>query len=410
MIERIESVPPPPSNAYEALWRTIDLRDDTIWFTTPEEYDARYGAGSYSRDDDLIARGHSIYRWADNRHVPLGRADIASPEALERLLRSFGDFIDATKPQAIAQEAPASHGDGTYVKRLSAVDRTLPPPLLLDRIDPAKATILFGPGDIGKGTLASSWITQLHDLGERILILDYEGQEEEWARRISGLAGADILDDIIHVAPMREWGGPIWKHAAEISRIADAEGITRLVIDSAGMACAGTDPAKPEAPLQFGEALQQIGRPSLTLAHVTKQHDARYPYGSVYWHNVPRVSWSFMPKGQDRVLVCRKANNYEKPPAASVGFTYLDHELREVWEKPASWTLEDRIADVLADGGARTPTAIAAVLNEGVERTEQTSSTSVSGTLSRGLKRAGADYRFTVANDGHWTVRQGAQQ
>ena len=32
------------------------------------------------------------------------------------------------------------------------------------------------------------------------------------------------------------------------------------------------------------------------LAHVTKMHDARYPYGSVYWHNVPRVSWSFMPR------------------------------------------------------------------------------------------------------------------
>jgi hypothetical protein len=294
---------------------------------------------------------------------------------------------------------------GTFIKKLSQADRTPPPPLILNRLDPSNASLLFGPGDIGKGTLASYWITGLQRLGHRILLLDYESHEEEWARRIWGLEGDAALADTTHVSPSREWGGAIWDHTAEIIELVLAEGITFLIVDSAGMACGGLDPSKPDAPLQFGTALQQIGLPSLTLAHVTKAHDARYPYGSVYWHNVPRMSWSLMPKGPDRILVCRKANNYEKPAASAVTFTYQDRVLREVWERPADWTLEDRIAEVLADPQPRTPTEIAAILNDGVEKAEATSSHSVSGTLSRGLKRAGTDSRFTVTQGGRWSLR-----
>jgi hypothetical protein len=307
------------------------------------------------------------------------------------------------KRQAIA----TGHVPGTFIKTLSDIDRSPPRPLLVGMLDPDGATSLHGPGGVGKGSIAVHLTDELIKLGYKIGILDYEFHPEEYARRYHGLGGGDALNHVIHVAPSREWGGAIWDHADKIRELVEAERITYLVIDSAGMACGGLDPAKPEAPLQFGEAIQRIGLPSLTLAHVTKTHDAKYPYGSVYWHNVPRVSWSLMPKGPDRLLVCRKANNYERPGAMTLDFEYWENELREVSLRPATWTLEERIGDILDDGEARTPTAIAAILNEDVEKDEQTTAKTVAATLSKGRLRqlkTGTPYRFTVIDGGRWTL------
>jgi hypothetical protein len=306
-----------------------------------------------------------------------------------------------------AERAAASRGKGpsSHVRRLSDIDRSPAPPLLLDRLDPLGPTVLYGPGDIGKGTVASSWATRLLADGHRPLLLDYEDHPEEWARRVFGLGGADAVADIVHVPPLREWGGPLWRHAEDVRKLAEREGRSFVIIDSAAMAAAGIDPSSPEAPQLLAAGLQTIGLPSLTLAHVNRAHDARYPFGSVFWHNLARVTWSLMPKGEERILVCRKANNYAKPRAASVSATWHMGVLGEVAERPAVFTLLDRIDDVLADGLGRTPTDIAAMLNDGAAEGERTSVQSVSGVLSRDLKNRGAASRFTVA-DGRWTLRE----
>jgi hypothetical protein len=240
-------------------------------------------------------------------------------------------------------------------------------------------------------------------MGGRVLILDYENHGSEWARRINSLAGAAALEDVSWVAPLTEGLGAIWTHAEAIRDYVLANDITFLVVDSAAFACAGEDPSKAETAIRYGAALQVIGVPSLTLAHVTKLHDARYPFGSAFWHNAIRVSWSLMPKGEELVLVCRKANNYRKPSAQAVELTWYEDALREVIEKPAAWSLEDRIAEVLAHGPL-TPLAIAAALNDGLAPGEQTTAATVRATLSRGLSKHGATYRFTVA-DGSWRLR-----
>ena len=57
-------------------------------------------------------------------------------------------------------------------------------------------------------------------------------------------------------------------------------------------ACGATNPLDPEAPGQFFAAIARIGLPSLTLAHVTGAGDLSKPFGSVFWHNLARVTWS----------------------------------------------------------------------------------------------------------------------
>lgn len=287
---------------------------------------------------------------------------------------------------------------------LSSLDRTPPAPLLLDRLDPHESTILFGPGDIGKGTLACSWIAQLVASDLRVLVLDYEDHGGEWARRIAGLAGDDALGAVLWAAPLADGLGPIWTHADTIRAFIVAQDVDYIVIDSAVYACSGADPSKAEVAILYGAALQVIATPSLTLAHVTKLHDPRYPFGSAFWHNSARVSWSMMPKGDDVLLACRKSNNYRKPSAQVVTVTWHEDVLREVREKPAVWALEDRIAEVLADGPL-SPVAIAAALNDGLDPSEQTPRSSIRNVLSRSLRRSGG--RFTVDNAGLYCLRPG---
>jgi hypothetical protein len=460
--------PDPPTDPDEVPWRDFtaakatanaaghrkELGDDRIGLeellasgivpvgADKDRHEAYYGPGSYERDKDLIVEGTrragdaGMGEFFDENGptIPLDEfrrrveEGIALPgieqdeypfwrevavelppppksKALNQTYNSMARPLAAAKWAGI-QGKTETNPPGTFIKHLNEADRTPPPDLLLNRLDPAKATVLFGPGDIGKGTTACSWIVRMHKLGYRVLIADYESNEEEWARRIYGLGGIDVLNDTIHISPSREWGGAIWDHVDKLQEQVEKEDRTYLVIDSAGMACGGLDPSKPEAAIQYGAAIQQIGIPSLTLAHVTKAHDARYPYGSVYWHNIPRMSWSLMPKSQDKLLVCRKANNYEKPGASTITFEYYNRILGEVNERPAEWTLEERIAEILADGEAKTPTAIAAAISEDAEPGDETKANIVSATLSKGLKRAGMAYKFTATGGGKWALRE----
>lgn len=155
--------------------------------------------------------------------------------------------------------------------------------------------------------------------------------------------------------------------------------------------------------MRYSAALQTIGVASLTLAHVTKMHDARYPFGSVFWHNLARVTWSMMPKANDILLVCQKANNYLRPSAQTVDITWRDGYLREVGTRSATVSLLDRILEVL-EGGPLSPAAIVAEMNAGYQTSEHVKSNTVSHTLTRGLAKDGANFPFTVRK-GLWAVR-----
>ena len=210
---------------------------------------------------------------------------------------------------------------------LATIPTDPPPPLLIDRLDPEGHTILYGTGGIGKGALACSWIARLVAEGHRVLILDYEGHPGEWARRIGSL-DPSAAAGVSYLAPI----GPLRSVADAIAYEADALDITYVVVDSAVMAC-GDDPMKPDAARSYGEGVIRLGRPVLTLAHVTKLDDARYPFGSIFWHNLARTTWSLTADGEAALLTHRKHNNYAAVARLAVVMTWADGRLREVWER-----------------------------------------------------------------------------
>lgn len=254
-------------------------------------------------------------------------------------------------------------------KTLADIDASPPPPMLIGRLDPLGHTILFGPGGAGKGTITAAWIVDLVKAGHRPMVIDYEDHPEEWARRVTALGGADIAAAVSIVRPnaagWRGARGSMLDQADDLRELADAIQADVIVIDSAAMA-SGADPLKPDAPMRYGAALQRIGLPALTIAHVPKNTDMTTPFGSVFWHNLARVTWSLAPQGEDAghvvLLTCRKANGYQRPGRELLTVTYDDRGLpRDVLARSYAAVLGDRIAAVLAAAGE--PMAVAQIVD-----------------------------------------------
>ena len=223
--------------------------------------------------------------------------------------------------------------------------------------------------------------------GPRVLILDYEGHPGEWARRIGSL-DPSAAAGVSYLAPV----GPLRSVADAIAYEADALDITYVVVDSAVMAC-GDDPMKPDSARSYGEGVIRLRRPVLTLAHVTNLDDARYPFGSIFWHNLARTTWSLTADGDAALLTHRKHNNYAAVARLAVVMTWTDGRLGEVWERSYIASLGDEIAEVLTVTPDLTLAEIVAELNGADTRADsRVNRKSVYAALKRGL---GPNGRFT---------------
>ncbi len=85
----------------------------------------------------------------------------------------------------------------------------------------------------------------------------------------------------------------------------------------------------------------------LSLAHVNRAGDMAYPFGSAFWHNLARMTWSLEADGVRSILSPRKSNNYLRSAKLSLEITWTDGLPREVMEKPYGDTVADRAWEVL---------------------------------------------------------------
>ena len=362
------------------------------------------GRHEYLRDQARHLRGLGLTGEALFAAVADLNRQLAEPKTPDAVRRAIGDVETkfgrdaitdegwrSARPE-VSQAAPSAATDRSVV--LSAISTDPPPPMLVDRLDPTGHTILYGTGGIGKGALACRWISDLVIAGHRVLILDYEAHPEEWSRRVASLA-PDVHrgDAVRHLAPRSSLAAA----TAEIVWTCDTYELDYVVIDSAVMAC-GTDPLKPEAAAIYAAALIEIGRPALSLAHVTKVDDPRYPFGSVFWHNLARMTWSLTGSEAEVLLKHRKHNNYPSLGTFALAITWQDGYLREVWERGYNMTILRRVLDALDDAGPLTLDQLAAAINDDEHR--PVSRKTLQSTLTRGLLsdvRLGSDGRYARA-------------
>jgi hypothetical protein len=136
----------------------------------------------------------------------------------------------------------------------------------------------------------------------------------------------------------------------------------------------------------YATAVQQIGGPVLSIAHVTKALVPKWPFGSVFWHNLSRVTWNLRDDKDGKVLTCRKSNAYRKPPSQLVTITWDGNRLGEVWEKAYAEHIHDQVMELLGEK-AMTKGQIVAALNEDRDDSEQIKTEAVKKLLTRARRR-----------------------
>lgn len=333
--------------------------------------------------------------------------DHLTPEQRARARRLLGE--PEPEPDAIKR---------TGARWFTDIEPKPTPPLLLDRIHPTGHTVLFGAGGCGKGTLASAWIVELTKAGKRVLIADYESHlDEEWMPRILSLGGRDAMAHVIGAEPLsRAWHGRrgrLFDHARDLRELADDAGADVVVIDS--ITQAGEDLMSPDGASRYGEALQSIERPVLSLAHISKNGDGASPYGATAWSDLGRLTWSIakMPRdGHVSLLKARKTNNTPGGTAFTVDFTYHPRNpdgsyglIADVHERPYSQHLGDVIEQVLRE--AREPMTQQqlrdAVAEHDLWTGEAPKPDTMRVTLKRGAERKPGQ-RWTKADDDKYQV------
>ena len=192
---------------------------------------------------------------------------------------------------------PLRGRDYWYAADIEIPDRPSPMalhPLLLDE----GPSVAFGDGDTGKSALAqlaaSAVATGRDDLVEGhepavtgpVLWADFESSRLRFARRQRLIVPAA---PVIYVPCHR----PIWDEAEKLARIVEAEGVVAAVVDSIIPATAGSRLSEPsDLAGRYFNAVGSIARRSLSLGHVPKRsRDDDKPFGSVFFHNLARLTW-----------------------------------------------------------------------------------------------------------------------
>ena len=356
------------------------------------------GAASTPSEDSLaILTANDVVLWPDNdevgyqhmRRIATALKDVAASVRFVRWGEApvKGDAADVGNAATIRRLVEDAKPVPSPLTALSEYSTAAPDPLLVGRLDPLSHTILYGTGGVGKGTYTSHLLVELIKAGHRPLILDYEHHPTEWARRVYGL-DADALPLIRYAAPLSAaWEGKrgaLWEAADELRALCIDEDITVLVIDSLAIACAGNDVSDPGTPALYAAGLELLERPVLSLAHINRSHDMTYPFGSAFWHNLARVTWSLEEDGPIAILSPRKANNYVKAGKIAVEIHWGDTgKPQSVTERPYGDTIGDRIVEALGLQHLTIAQIVETLNLEAEEGQQKVSANTVERTLTR---------------------------
>ena len=259
---------------------------------------------------------------------------------VRQLSQHFGpDSKDSTK--AWSRIVDTAYGKVQETQRSKSPDepvmKRLPPGgNNLYLVDPLVAddgmTIPFGMGGAGKSYLALlvAVLTALPEgdvpnghLGldvkrhGPVLYLDYEASRARAQRRVAGiLRGLGKDPDDYEDLAIQYWPGqgmPLSTNVYPVRKRYTELGAVLLIVDSLSKAC-GEDLSAQETVSTYSNALARIGATaSISIAHVTKEEGSKYPFGSVFWHNDPRLTWYVhnleQGEGMGVMVANRKSND-----------------------------------------------------------------------------------------------------
>lgn len=252
-------------------------------------------------------------------------------------------------------------------------------PLLYEK----NATVLYGPGDSMKsffalycGLLLASGMcgpnVSVAPDPWKVLFLDWEMSSQDVRGRVKLLQAGD--GRLTGLPDYRRCYQPLADDLPELKKVVSDGGYDVLLIDSLAMAAGGQELERAESAIRFNAALRTLNCTSLIIGHTPKPQEdqkERHLYGSVFFHNLCRVSWECRREGQT-IGLYQKKNNLG-PKHDPLGFHLeLDADRCVVTEAnladdevlSAALPLKDRIAKALRETPGQTAKELALAINE----------------------------------------------
>lgn len=181
-------------------------------------------------------------------------------------------------------------------RTLADIDDSPPGELLLGMFEPDGPTIAYAAPGVGKGSSMAWAIVELQRIGMKAAIYDAERRPREWARRVEGLGGD--RSDVVYISPEdlgpRLASRPLWETAPWFGQIVKESGSDLLIVDSILPAVGvGEERLKSDAqaPYLYVQALDALGKPSISLGHPPKGQPESDPFGSMAWVAAARMTW-----------------------------------------------------------------------------------------------------------------------
>jgi hypothetical protein len=252
-------------------------------------------------------------------------------------------------------------------------------PLLYEK----NPTVLYGPGDSLKsffalycGVLLASGIA-VQNLAVapdpwKVLFLDWEMSAQDLRGRVKSLQAGDSR--LVGVPDYRRCYQPLADDVSELKKVVSEGQYDVLIIDSLAMAAGGQELERADSAIRFNAALRSLNCTSLVIGHTPKPQEdqkERHLYGSVFFHNLCRVSWECRREG-DTVGLYQKKNNLG-PKHDPLGFTMeMDQDVCRVTatdlaDDPVLSTglpIQTRLITALTDKPGQTINELALALGE----------------------------------------------
>ena len=207
-------------------------------------------------------------------------------------------------------------------------------PLLYER----NPTVLYGPGDSFKSLLAlfcglllasGQCGANLRVAPEpwKVLYLDWEMSAQDLRGRVKQLrAGHPTLTGS---PEYRRCATPLADDLPPLKKLIVEGEFDILIIDSLAMAAGGQELERAESAIRFNAALRTLNCTTLIVGHTPKPQEdqkERSLYGSVFFHNLCRVSWEVRREGQMIGCYQRKNNLGSKHPPLGFAFALSPDE------------------------------------------------------------------------------------
>lgn len=277
---------------------------------------------------------------------------------------------------------------GEPVRRYQDLARSLPKQKwLVDGLVPeGVTTLIHADWESGKSMLAQALMLSIASgvpFCERevrkqgpVLYLDWETDEERWARRMRILiAGLEMDPDNPYPLLYRRMRGLIRDQVSRLREIVDRHRVVAVAVDSVGWAAgggSGEDLKEANPAIAAMEAIRALRVTPIVLAHQSKGGSGRAAttYGSVFFEAGARFVWGLRAKrkGADELemtLVNDKNNDGPHQPDAGLRLTFSDERAwfarMAVSSEPS--VIYARVKRALQEQAGQTAEEIAAVLD-----------------------------------------------